>query len=67
LNRKPLIGYRLQKKRRADELRLLTRYGELAELLERLNKQMSNLMEEQQDLLREQQELLRLILGQRRG
>jgi hypothetical protein len=67
LNRKPLISYRLRKKRNEEELRLLTRYGELVELLGQLNRQMSTLMEEQQDLLREQRELLQLILGQRRG
>jgi hypothetical protein len=67
LNRKPLISYRLGKKRNEEELRLLTRYGELVELLGQLNRQMSTLMEEQQDLLREQRELLQLILGQRRG
>ena len=65
LNRQPLISYRLRKKQRAEELRLLTRYGELVELLEALNRQMSNLMEEQHALLQEQRELLRLILGQR--
>ena len=66
LNRPPLISYRLRKKQRAEELRLLTRYGELVDLLEGLNRQMSNLMEEQQALLREQRELLNLILGHRR-
>lgn len=66
LNRPPLISHRLRKKQRAEELRLLTRYGELVELLEGLNRQMSNLMEEQQALLREQRELLSLILGRRR-
>lgn len=66
LNRQPLISYRLRKKQGEEELRLLTRYGELVELLEGLNRQMSNLMEEQQALLQEQRELLRLILGQRR-
>ena len=65
LNRKPLIDYRLRKKQRAEEVRLLTRYQELVELLEQLNKQMSRLMEEQQELLQEQRDLLRLILGRR--
>ncbi len=66
LNRKPLINYRLHKKWREEELRLLTRYGELVELLTQLNRQISSLMDEQQDLLREQRELLQLILRQRR-
>lgn len=66
LNRKPLISYRLRKKQNEEELRLLTRYGELIELLGQLNRQMSNLMDEQQDLLREQRELLELILEQRK-
>lgn len=66
LNRKPLISYRLRQTQRAEELRLLTRYGELVELMERLNKQLSSLMEEQQVLLQEQRDLLRLILGQNR-
>jgi hypothetical protein len=61
-----LISYRLRKKQNEEELRLLTRYGELIELLGQLNRQMSNLMDEQQDLLREQRELLELILGQRK-
>ncbi len=66
LNRKPLVTYRLRKKRREEETRLLTRYRELVELLEQLNRQMSSLMKEQQELLKEQRDLLRLILGQRR-
>lgn len=66
LNREPLIDYRLHKKQRKEEVRLLRRYGELLELQEQLNRQMSKLMEEQQALLREQRELLRLIVEQRR-
>lgn len=62
LNRPALVAFRLRKQRQAEEARLLSRYQELMELLEQLNKQMSALMEEQQQLLEEQRELLRLLL-----
>ena len=62
LNRPALVAFRLRKQRQAEEARLLTRYQELIELFEQLNKQMSALMEEQQQLLEEQRELLRLML-----
>ncbi|MCI0559442.1 MAG: HNH endonuclease [Nitrososphaera sp.] len=65
LNRSPLIAYRLRKRQRLEELRLLNRYQSLIELLEQLNIQMSILMEEQQALLLEQQELLQLLLRRR--
>jgi len=65
LNRKPLVTYRLRKKEGKEILRLLVRYREVVELLERLNRQMSSLMDEQQLLLGEQQELLRVILRRR--
>ena len=65
LNRPPLVAYRLSKKRRTEEIRLLTRYRDLVRLLEQLHAQMSELIGEQQELLREQQELLELLLNRR--
>jgi 5-methylcytosine-specific restriction endonuclease McrA len=62
LNRDPLLRYRLRKKQDTETLRLLTRYGELIELLSQLNKQLSDLMIEQRDLLEEQREFLALLL-----
>jgi hypothetical protein len=65
LNRPPLVAYRLRKRQQAEEIRLLTRYRETVLLLERLNTQLSDLMEEQRQLLWEEWELLRLLLRQR--
>ena len=65
LNRPPLVAFRLRKRRQAEEIRLLTRYREIVLLLERLNTQLSDLMEEQHQLLWEEWELLRLLLRQR--
>ncbi len=65
LNRPPLVAYRLSKRQQADQIRLLTRYREMTELLEQLNNQLSILMEEQRQLLEEQRELLRLLLSER--
>ncbi|MBM4465397.1 MAG: HNH endonuclease [Chloroflexi bacterium] len=62
LNRPPLVAYRLRKRQQAEEIRLLTRYREIVLLLERLNTQLSDLMEEQHQLLGEEWELLRLLL-----
>ena len=56
------MAYRLSKRRRAEEIRLLTRYRDLVRLLEQLHAQMSELISEQQELLKEQQELLELLL-----
>ncbi len=64
LNRPPLVAYRLSKRRRAEEIRLLTRYRDLVCLLDRLHRQMAELVEEQQELLEEQQLLLRLLLDE---
>jgi hypothetical protein len=61
LNRPPLVAYRLRKRQRAEEVRLLTRYREIVQLLEQLNTQLSDLMEEQRQLLGEEWELLRLL------
>jgi hypothetical protein len=65
LNRSPLVAYRLRKRQQAEEIRLLTRYREMVQLLEQLNNQLSVLMEEQRQLLEEQRELLRLLLSAR--
>ncbi|MFQ5811913.1 MAG: hypothetical protein ACE5I2_01785 [Anaerolineae bacterium] len=65
LNRPPLVAYRLRKHQRAEEIRLLTRYRGLVQLLEQLNTQLHVLMEEQRQLLEEQRELLRLLLSRR--
>lgn len=65
LNRPPLVAYRLRKRQQVEEIRLLTRYREIVQLLERLNTQLSALMEEQRQLLEEQRELLRLLLSRR--
>jgi hypothetical protein len=65
LNRPPLVAFRLRKRQQAEEIRLLTRYREIALLLERLNSQLSDLMEEQRQLLWEEWELLRLLLRQK--
>lgn len=66
LNRPPLVAYRLRKRQRVAELRLLTQYQDLVQLLEQLNTQLSALMEEQRHLLEEQRELLRLLLSRRK-
>jgi hypothetical protein len=66
LNRRQLVAYRLQKQSQAEELRLLTRYRDLLDLLERLSQQQAALLEEHRQLLREQRELLQsLVMRQR--
>ena len=47
LNRPALVKYRLQKKQRLDENRLLTRYRDLTQSLTSLNAQLVELVEEQ--------------------
>jgi len=64
LNRPPLVAYRLSKRQRVEEIRLLTRYRDLVRLLNQLHTQMAELVEEQQELLEEQQMLLRLLLDE---
>lgn len=64
LNRPPLVAYRLNRQRRAEEVRLLTRYRDLVRLLDQLHTQMVELVEEQQELLEEQRILLRLLLDE---
>jgi len=56
------VAYRLRKRRQTEEIRLLTRYRNLVQLLEQLNNELSALLEEQRQLLEEQRELLRLLL-----
>lgn len=65
LNRPPLVTHRLCRRQQTEEIRLLTRYRDLVQLLERLNTQLTTLVEEQRQLLEEQRELLRLLLGRR--
>ncbi len=65
LNRPPLVAYRVQKRQQVEEIRLLTRYREMVQLLEQLNTQLSVLTEEQRHLLEEQRELLKLLLSGR--
>lgn len=62
LNRLPLVQYRIQRRKRADILRLLARYGELIGLQDRLQAETERLLAEQQDLLLEQRTLLDLLL-----
>jgi hypothetical protein len=62
LNRTPLLAYRLRQRQRSEELRLLKRYQEVVNLLERLQQQQSALLEEQRTLLEEQRALLKLLI-----
>jgi HNH endonuclease len=63
LNRPPLIAYRVRRRQHAEEIRLLTWYREVIQLLEHLTTQLSVLTDEQQQLLEEQRELLKLLLS----
>ncbi|MCQ3937352.1 MAG: hypothetical protein DPW18_09925 [Chloroflexi bacterium] len=65
LNRPPLVAFRLRRKHRDEEIRLLTRYQEIVKLLTQLDTQLSLVTDEQRQLLEEQRELLRLLLGRR--
>lgn len=65
LNRSSLVAHRQRKLAQVEEIRLLTKYRELVELHQQLNRQLSALMEEQSQLLAEQRELLRLLLHRR--
>jgi hypothetical protein len=62
LNRSPLVAYRLSKRKKAEEIRLLKQYKDIVQLLGQLNEQLVTLVEEQQQLLEEQRELLRFLL-----
>lgn len=63
LNRPPLVAYRLQKRNQIEEIRLLTRYREVVQLLEQLEAQLALVTDEQRQLLEEQRELLKLLLS----
>jgi HNH endonuclease len=62
LNRPPLAANRLLSQSRAEELRLLERYQEVAPLLEQLHRQQAALLQEHRALLEEQRAVLRLLL-----
>ena len=61
LNRPPLVGHRRRRQAQAEELRLLKRYDELLDLLERLHQQQITLLEEHHTLLEEHRTLLALM------
>lgn len=63
LNRPPLVAWRLHKRRRAEEVRLLEEYRDLVQLLAQLHRQQAILLEDQRELLAEQDVLLRLLPG----
>lgn len=62
LNRFPLIAYRLRRRKRREEARLLAQYEELLQLQEQLQRQVIAIAQEQQRLLEEQKRLLALLL-----
>lgn len=66
LNRAPLVANRRRQQAREDERRVLVRYQELLELLERLHAQQVALLHEQHQLLEEQRALLRALLDEGR-
>lgn len=63
LNRASLVAWRVHRRQRIEELRLLERYRDLIQLLAHLHREKASLLEEQQGLLAEQRALLRLLLG----
>lgn len=62
LNRPQLVAYRLRKQSQIEEQRLLARYREVVQLLERLHQQQAALLEEHRVLLDEQRAVFRLLL-----
>ena len=62
LNRSPLISYRLKKKERMEERRLLEQYQNLTNLFHQANQELSSIVKNQQELLELQQQLLRFLL-----
>lgn len=62
LNRPALVTYRLEKRRTSEEAQWLERYRRLADILEQLVVQQSELIREQRALLAEQRDLLRRLL-----
>jgi HNH endonuclease len=65
LNRAPLVEYRMRRRQRTEQTRLLQRYRDLVSLLAQVNGQLSELVLEQQQLLQEQRDLLRILLEQK--
>lgn len=61
-NRPQLVAYRLRKQSQIEEQRLLARYREVVQLLERLHQQQAALPEEHRTLLDEQRAVFRLLL-----
>jgi hypothetical protein len=64
LNRAPLVEYRLRRRQRTEQTRLLQQYRDLVSLLAQVNGQLSELVLEQQQLLQEQRDLLQILLNQ---
>lgn len=64
LNRSPLINYRLQKKTRLEEFKLLKHYQHLVGLLQQTNQELTILANNQQQLLEQQQQLLKFLLDE---
>jgi HNH endonuclease len=62
LNRSPLAANRLLRQSRAEQLRLLEGYQEVAALLEQTGRQQAALLQEHLALLEKQRVLLRLLL-----
>ncbi len=65
LNRQPLIAHRLRKRQERERIRLLTRYWDLTQFIERLLSQQSTIIYEQQKLLEALWKLL-LFLGSKK-
>ena len=63
LNRPPLNAYRLQRRQRAEEQRLLTQYKDSVRLLQQLRGQEAELITEQRALLEEQRNALKILLN----
>jgi hypothetical protein len=59
------VGYRKQRRQRAEEMRLLVRYQNSLQLLSEVNGQLSELIEEQQQLLQKQRKILQILLERR--
>jgi hypothetical protein len=64
LNRPALVAFRLRRRSRTEDQRLLTQYRDLVTSLEHLQRQHAALLRDHADLLAEQRALLRLLLGQ---
>jgi hypothetical protein len=62
LNRAPLVAYRIQRRQRAEEARLLARHRDLIAALEQVSNQHAALLEERRALLAEQRRVLLFLL-----